>query len=257
VETQFSNRLCFYVTIFDYCVDALNFYKISLHYEWVPRLKAMRQKLTQKPLQLGFLYVPKSKADLFPSIDAKLIVALNSEKEVELTYNAKYRRLHGLTEFYRKNDAQLGDVVEVEVVDPLKKYRISLEKSPTRHELVKPSLKKRKAIALVGPPINFRGLMYAPVNENGVIFLFSKVAEDLGIKVEGIQVAFPDAFGKRYEKNKGYPVTIEFEYKSSAYKRHGHPEEGCDLLVCWEHDWKQCPMQVIELKSLIKKLSNK
>jgi len=46
-------------------------------------------------------------------------------------------------------------------------------------------------------------LTYARLNENGVIFLFSKVAEDLGITIEGIQVKFPDAFGKRYERDKG------------------------------------------------------
>jgi hypothetical protein len=97
-------------------------------------------------------------------------------------------------------------------------------------------------------------LIYAPLSENGVIFLFSKVAEDLGITIEGIQVKFPDAFGKQYEKGKGYSVTIEFEYRSSDYERHGHPKEGCDLIVCWEHDWKECPIQVIELKSLIKEL---
>jgi hypothetical protein len=45
-----------------------------------------------------------------------------------------------------------------------------------------------------------RGLTYAPLNENGVIFLFSNVAEDLGITIEGIQVKFPDAFGKRYKR---------------------------------------------------------
>jgi len=45
-----------------------------------------------------------------------------------------------------------------------------------------------------------RGLTYDRLNENGVIFLFSKVAEDLDITIEGIQVKFPDAFGKWYER---------------------------------------------------------
>jgi len=149
----------------------------------------------------------------------------------------------------------IGDIVEIDVLDPLRKYRFRFRKSPP--ELVRPTTKKPEAFPLVGPPINFRGLIYAPINENGVIFLFSKVAEDLGITIEGIQVKFPDAFGKRYEKDKGYPITIEFEYRSSDYERHGHPKEGCDLIVCWEHDWEECPIQVIELKSLIKGLSSK
>lgn len=31
--------------------------------------------------------------------------------------------------------------------------------------------------SVVGDLINFRGLVYAPVNENGVILLFGKIAE--------------------------------------------------------------------------------
>ena len=62
---------------------------------------------------------------------------------------------------------------------------------------------------------------------------------------------FPAAFGKRYENERGYPVTMELEYRSSEYEKHGHPEEGCDLLVCWEDDWRQHSIQAIELQTLI------
>lgn len=219
-------------------------------------MTTLELKLTRKPLQLGFLYIPKEEADLFPSTGETSITieAILGDEEVELRYSPKYRRLYGLTDYYRKHNAQLGDTIKVEFVEPHGKYRFSFEESSTSHELVKPILRRREASALVGPPINFRGFVYAPVNENGVIFLFSKVAGDLGITVEGIQVKFPDAFGKRYDNDRGYPVTMEFEYRSSEYKRHGHPKEGCDLVVCWEHDWKQCPIEVIELRSLIKKL---
>ena len=105
-----------------------------------------------------------------------------------------------------------------------------------------------------GPVINFRGLVYAPVEENGVIFLFSKIAEDIGIFIEGIQKGFPDAFGVRYVGEKGYPVNIEFEYKSSNFKFHNHNPKDCDIIICWEHDWKECPVEIIELKETIKKL---
>lgn len=215
--------------------------------------------ITRKPLQLGFLYVSKQNASLFPSTGAsvKVKAVLDNEQEVQLTYNPKYKRIHGLTGFYREHNAQVGDLVEIEVLEPLKKYRFKLQKSSAPTELVKPAIKKFGSSPIVGPPISFRGLTYAPLNENGVIFLFSKVAEDLGITIEDIQVRFPDAFGKRYEKDKGYPITIEFEYKSSEYERHGHPKEGCDFIVCWEHDWKECPIQVIELRSLLKELKHK
>jgi len=224
------------------------------------QLSVFRCIITRKPLELGLIYIPKENANLLPSADSPVkIIALwdEDDKEIELIYNPKYRRVHGLAAFYRKHNAQIGDLIEIEVLDPLKKYRFRFKKSPVPSELVRPTVKKPEPFPLVGPPINFRGLIYAPVNENGVIFLFSKVAEDLGITIEGIQVKFPDAFGKRYEKDKGYPITIEFEYRSSDYERHGHPKEGCDLIICWEHDWKECPLQVIELKSLLKKLWSK
>jgi len=218
-------------------------------------LLTLQCTITRKTLELGFLYVSKENAQLFPSADAPIkISALLDDMEVELTYNSRYRRIHGLAAFYRRHNAQIQDMVEIGILEPLRKYQFKFKKSPVSPKLVRPTVKKSESLSLVGPPINFRGLIYAPINENGVIFLFSKVAEDPGITIEGIQVKFPDAFGKRYEKDRGYPMTIEFEYRSSDYERHGHPKEGCDLIVCWEDDWKGCPSQVIELKSLIKGL---
>jgi hypothetical protein len=115
---------------------------------------------------------------------------------------------------------------------------------------------------LVGPLINFRDMDYGPTEENGVIFLFSKITNDLGIKIVSIQKHFPDAEAIKYsEEGKGYKVYIEFEYLSSDFIRHSHLErmkqgESCDLIVCWEHDSKEIPPQieVLELKEIIKSL---
>ncbi len=38
--------------------------------------------------------------------------------------------------------------------------------------------------SIVGELINFRGLVYGPVNELGVVALFAKVGEELGYGVE-------------------------------------------------------------------------
>jgi hypothetical protein len=107
--------------------------------------------------------------------------------------------------------------------------------------------------SVVGEVINFRGLVYAPINEQGVIFLFSKVSKDLNIEIEEIKTGFPDAIG-RVKTSRGYARrTIEFEYKSSNYD---HLPKKCDILVCWEHDWLECPedIEVIALKDVIKEL---
>lgn len=43
-----------------------------------------------------------------------------------------------------------------------------------------------------GSPLDFRGLRHAPINEQGVVFLFGMVAYELGHIVEAVHAAFPD-----------------------------------------------------------------
>ena len=113
--------------------------------------------------------------------------------------------------------------------------------------------------SVVGEAINFRGLVYGPINEQGVIFLFSKVSKDLNMEIEEIKTGFPDAIG-RVKTSRGYARRrIEFEYRSSEFKKHCHPIDECDMIICWEHDWADCPpkLEVIELKSAIKELAGR
>lgn len=108
-----------------------------------------------------------------------------------------------------------------------------------------------------GEPIDFRGLRHAPINEQGVVFLFAMISRELGFSIESIQQGFPDCEGK-YEydlkKNLWAKDRIEFEYKSSNFELHGHDPEQCDFIVCWEDDWPNSPVTVIELKTEILKL---
>ena len=52
-------------------------------------------------------------------------------------------------------------------------------------------------------------------------------------------------------------MRIEFEYNSKNFLEHGHNPDECDIIVCWEHNWKDCPLEVIELREIIKDLPNK
>ncbi len=116
---------------------------------------------------------------------------------------------------------------------------------------------KRKNV--VGKLINFRGLVYAPTNEQGVVFLFGKIAHEFGMYVELIRTGYPDCIAKRYIGNdKWEDIRIEFEFKSSDFKRHNHKIEDSDMIVCWEHDWQECPksIEILELKNEINKLEN-
>jgi len=128
-----------------------------------------------------------------------------------------------------------------------------LAKNVIKYTSKKPRVLKKQ---LYGEPLDFRGLRHAPINEQGVVYLFALVAEDLGFKVEAIATAFPDCETIRQvgKSDKWQRLHVEFEYVSSNFKAHGHPVEGCDMIVCWKHDWKACPLEVIELSDVVKKL---
>ncbi len=83
-----------------------------------------------------------------------------------------------------------------------------------------------------GDYINFRGMMHAPLNEQGVVFLFGMVSKELGFIVEAARSAFPDCEAKRILPKTGKYVRseIEFEFKSSNYRDHKHP-------LNWEGVW--------------------
>ncbi|HET6843140.1 MAG TPA: hypothetical protein VFK06_15905 [Candidatus Angelobacter sp.] len=104
---------------------------------------------------------------------------------------------------------------------------------------------------IYGPPSPFSGLIYEPVNEAGVIFVFGRLAEKLGIHVERMQTGFPDCEAMReVETGKWQRVRIEFEFESRNFLVHKHQPEGCDIIICWTHNWPECPshLEVVELK---------
>jgi hypothetical protein len=108
-----------------------------------------------------------------------------------------------------------------------------------------------------GNPIDFRGLRHEPVNEQGVVFLFGMVARELGYMVEAIQTGFPDCEAKRQiSPRKWQRVRIEFEFESRNFRDHGHSVSGCDVIVCWQHNWPECPenIEVLELSTVIASL---
>ena len=105
-----------------------------------------------------------------------------------------------------------------------------------------------------GDPMHFRGFLHAPVSEMGVVCLFGALAEDLGYRIESVGVAFPDCMAKRLTDvvaGVWEDCRIEFEFRSSNFDVHGHDVTGCDLLVCWENDWKRPRVDVLELKRVV------
>ncbi|MBI2861188.1 MAG: hypothetical protein HYX89_00045 [Chloroflexi bacterium] len=114
-----------------------------------------------------------------------------------------------------------------------------------------------KTRRVFGAPLNFRELRHEPVNEQGVVLLFGMIARELGFLVDAVGTGFPDCRAKRRDRRGYYiEVDIEFEFRSSNFREHGHDPEKCDLVVCWEDDWSECPVEVLELKSAIRQLPN-
>lgn len=110
---------------------------------------------------------------------------------------------------------------------------------------------------LYGDFINFRGLQHAPVNEQGVVFLFGMICRELGYVVEIVKPGFPDCEAKRRVRGKAgmwQRVRIEFEYLSRNFRQHGHDPDQCDIIVCWEDNWTECPIEVLALRSSLRTL---
>jgi len=88
-----------------------------------------------------------------------------------------------------------------------------------------------------------------PSNEEELKALFWKIADEFGFELVETR-KFPDAIfilhGKRYKMCK-----VEFEYKSEDFIKHRHDPQQIDMLICWEHNWKECPVEVFELKKII------
>ena len=115
-----------------------------------------------------------------------------------------------------------------------------------------PTLKNRPTY---GEPLDFPTLRHEPVNEQGVVLLFGMVAKHLGYVVEAVQKGFPDCEAMRQVAPERWQrVNIEFEFESKNFRDHGHPLTGCDVIVCWRHNWPDCPdhIEVLELSTQMK-----
>lgn len=109
-----------------------------------------------------------------------------------------------------------------------------------------------------GDPLTHLPMVHAPTCENAVLFLFGAMANDLGFKVRRMQAAFPDCLAvRRVGENLWEDVKIEVELMSRNFAAHGHDPKGCDLIVCWEHNWPECPLEVVELKKEIARIAKK
>jgi hypothetical protein len=108
-----------------------------------------------------------------------------------------------------------------------------------------------------GRTLGFRAFAFVPTYEQEVVAIFAAVAEELGFEILSQRVAFPDCLARRRltgPRNRFADCRIEFELFSRDFVTHGHAVTGCELIVCWEHNWPESPIEVLEMQSPIRKL---
>jgi hypothetical protein len=161
----------------------------------------------------------------------------------------------GLMEFAREErlEGEWGDVLDVIARHKEEKRDGRRTSGSTNSQPLKPRILKDRPI--YGSPMMDMALGLAPTNEMGVVFLFGTLAKGLGYMVIRLQSEFPDCEAFReVEPGRWQWVRIEFEYESRNFLAHGHKMDGCDLLVCWKNNWEGCPLEVIELSTVMDEL---
>lgn len=179
----------------------------------------------------------------------------------EYELNSKYSQRPLVSRFGTWGQAKIGllalaetrgwDVDWKDVVDVLRehlKYVVNPDKTSRRRPVSFSEIGIFKDRPIYGPPVVRIPLAHGPTNESGVLFLFGAVAEALGFVVTRLQMGFPDCEAM-YEVAPGIwqRIRIELEHESKNFLAHQHRVDGCDLIVCWIHNWPDCPVPVIEL----------
>lgn len=153
-------------------------------------------------------------------------------------------------------DGEWQDVQKI-IADHL---RMPLEEA-TKYKLPAGCASRPRIMAdrpIYGLPLLQGPLTFAPTNEAGVLAAFACHARELGFTILRLQTAFPDCEALReVGPNKGQRVLIELEYESRNFLTHLHLISGCDLIVCWINNWPDCPLEVIELSSVLRDLQNR
>ncbi len=113
-------------------------------------------------------------------------------------------------------------------------------------------------ITVEQPPVSIEavrniGLNNYPLTEMDVVFMFSKLHEELGFPyIVKMQTEYPDIQALDEHNDM---IRIEAEYRASHFIQHGHQPEGCDVVVCWESDigddWPDHWPQIISLREYL------
>jgi len=120
-------------------------------------------------------------------------------------YKERFGRWSGVLAHYRKWKKEHPDLCEASAAVDGNHVNAPSAKaqSSVLDRAASPPLQVRKVPAqFYGEPIDFRGLRHAPINKQGVVFLFGLVSRESGFNIEAVQSAHvfstpPNGSGKR------------------------------------------------------------
>lgn len=93
--------------------------------------RGFSRKLIEVEIRLGFLSVPSKGAELMPEEKTKVDIFLDdSDKAQSLSYNPDYKRIFGLTAWYKKHKAKPKDEISLIMIkESPPTYRLKFEKA--------------------------------------------------------------------------------------------------------------------------------
>ncbi len=95
--------------------------------------KEIIRKLIGVEVRLGFLYIPANAIEWMPPQSGKIMVAMPDGLN-SLTYNVDYKRIFGLTKWYKKFDSKVGDEVVLEKTGSNYSIKFRPKKQPVESE---------------------------------------------------------------------------------------------------------------------------
>lgn len=161
------------------------------------------------------------------------------------------------------NEAAWADVCAIVRGAPAARCATGRSRLRSRRDRGEERLDRHRVLAgrrTFGEPLDFALMRCEPRCELGVVYLFGVLARHLGYVVESVESSFPDCEAKRRTGTGAWQqVRIEFEFESRNFHTHGHAAAGCDVIVCWRHNWPESPsgVEVLELCSVVVALGAK
>jgi Homing endonuclease associated repeat len=222
------------------------------------RLGSMRKALEEAGLEVlgpGFAQ-PESVLLLDWAQVARKLQKLPSAHEYQSTGRFTSKPFHTRYESWRKTPELFRGFAESQgIVEQWNDVLALIAGRPAKEVVtsgvMEPQVRKGALLCdrpVYGPPLQMAELAHAPVNELGVVFVFGAMARRLGFIVHRLQAGFPDCIAMReMAPGQWQRVRIEFEYESRNFLKHRHRADRCDVIVCWRHNWKECPLEVMEL----------